>query len=160
VTIVEFADFQCPFCAAAVPYLKRLRQNFPSRVTIIYRHYVIHQHAFAAAVAAECARAAGRFERYHDALYGQPSLIGRVSWSTLASRSGVIDTLAFRRCLHDPETARRVAQDTLAASRLGVHGTPTFLMNDVLVEGFPGPTVMDSVFASVLARATSGGRSH
>lgn len=71
VRMVVFSDFQCPFCAAAVEEIDRLSHESDGRITVVFRHFPIesiHPHAFAAAVAAECAGEQGRFRAYHDAL--------------------------------------------------------------------------------------------
>jgi len=148
VTVVEFGDFQCPICARAAAYLSRFRGGSPSEVAIVYRHYPLHQPAFTAAIAAECARLVGSFERFHDALYRQPRLIGEVPWSAFAHEAGVADTLAFAQCMRGNEAAVAVSRDTAAANALGVRGTPTFLVNEVVVPGFPGDEIMDSMVFS------------
>ena len=153
VTIVEFGDYECQFCTRAATYLNRLRQRFPGDVAIVYRHYPIHEHAFAAAVAAECAREQGFFEPFHDALYGGARLIGTIPWTAFAREAGIPDTLTFVRCMRGGQAAAAVSLDTSDAARLRVRGTPTFLVNDVVVPGFAGDQIMDSVVRSRLMQA-------
>jgi len=136
VTIVEFADFQCPFCRRAAPTLRALRQQYPTDLAVVYRHLPGHQFSFAAAVAAECAGRFASFERFHDALYAQFDSIGKKPWARFAREVGIRDTSRFTSCLEDATVAERVARDTLAASTLAVTGTPTFLINGIELAGY------------------------
>jgi protein-disulfide isomerase len=136
VTIVEFGDYQCPFCAAAHEYLQGLREKYPQQVAVIFRHFPLHGLAMDAAVAAECSGHMGAFERYHNLLFEQYDRLGEQPWTSLARHVGLADTLLFAACLTDESTFSAIARDTLAASGLGVTGTPTFLINDLLVRGF------------------------
>jgi protein-disulfide isomerase len=153
VTIVEFADFQCPFCAAASDYLNGLQRRYPSEIAVVYRHYPIHQFATTAAVASECAGDVGAFQQLHDLFYSQKDAIGKRPWMSFASSAGVSDTARFARCMADPTVVARVVRDTLAASQLGIHGTPTFLINDLKVRGFPGVETMNMYVAEELRRS-------
>lgn len=141
VTIVEFADFQCPFCAAAEPELKSIESAFPSEVAVVFRHFPLAAHKFAgpAAMASECAARQGRFEQYHDVLLASQSLVGKSSWQAFATASGVPDLATFNSCLGDPTVGLPISIDRQAGLRLGVDGTPTFLINDLKLDGYPGP---------------------
>jgi predicted DsbA family dithiol-disulfide isomerase len=136
VTIVEFSDFQCPFCRRAAPTLRALRRRYPEDIAVVYRHFPGHQYSLAAAVAAECAGNAGYFEPYHDMLFAQAESIGKKPWSRFATEVGVRDTLRFSKCLRDQAVTHAVLRDTLAATALSVRGTPTFLINDLEVTGY------------------------
>jgi protein-disulfide isomerase len=136
VTIVEFSDFQCPFCRRAAPTLRALRVRYPHNVAVIYRHFPGHQFSLRAAIAAECAGRAGYFEPFHDALFAQADSIGKKPWSRFAREVGMRDTVGFSTCLSDASVPPLVFRDTLAATMLSVHGTPTFLINDLEVTGY------------------------
>lgn len=138
VTIVEFSDFECPYCRVASGSLHELRRWYASDVAIVYRHLPIHEHAHAAAVASECAGRAGQFEAYHDALFAQVDSIGKKGWTRFALESGISDTAQFTLCLADSTVDALVRRDSLAAMQLGTHETPTFLINDLMVMGNPG----------------------
>jgi protein-disulfide isomerase len=140
VTIVEFADFQCPYCRLAVPALRELQRWYPGRVALVHRHLPIatHPHAKSAAMAAECAAAQGRFDAMHDSLYARVKDLGVVSWTSLARLAGVPDTASFSRCLIEGVPAARLKADADAAARLGIRATPTFLVNGRLVSGYRG----------------------
>lgn len=136
VVIVEFSDFQCPYCRRTAARLDTLRAEFPVDVALVYRHFPlnIHEHAVAAARASECAAEQGRFWQMHDALYKGQDSIGAVGWDRFASDARLPDPSSFRRCFAH-SSAPRVARDTVAAKRLGVRSTPTMLINETWVEG-------------------------
>jgi protein-disulfide isomerase len=136
VTIVEFSDFQCPFCRVAAGKLDSLRDEYPRDVAVVYRHFPMpqHRHAVAAAQASECAGAQGRFWQMHDALYTKQDSIGVVGWTRFASDAGVGDLAAFETCLRD-DAPGAIRSDTRAARRLKVNGTPTLLINEHRVVG-------------------------
>lgn len=138
VTIVEFADFECPYCANAAVDLRMVRERYAGQVATIFRHFPIsaHAHAGAAAKAAECAGEQKRFEDYSNLLYTAQIEIGLESWQGFAQKAGVRDIDLFTRCLSDDAVTARIIEDRKAGERLGVHGTPTFLINDVEVEGY------------------------
>jgi protein-disulfide isomerase len=148
VTIVEFSDFQCPYCKVLYRSLKAVRVRYPGKVRVVYREYPLeglHAHAFEAAVAAECAGTQGRFEALHDLLFEKQDSIGLLSWATLAHRSRIPDARAFSRCLTDSAATWRVRADIAAGRRLGVRGTPTVLLNDLLLPGTPTELQLDSL---------------
>jgi protein-disulfide isomerase len=140
VTIVEFLDFQCPFCRVAAADLRDLRRWFGDDLAIIYRQLPVPSHRFAypAALAAECAAQRGSFEKFHDALFEQPDSIGRKPWTHFAIEADIKDTSEFRTCMNRPSIAAAIAQDAAAAATLGATGTPTFLVNDLMISGNPG----------------------
>jgi protein-disulfide isomerase len=98
----------------------------------------MHLDAFPAAVASECASDAGRFEEMHHEFFQSPDSIGKESWTTFALVAGVQDTGRFRECMRAAPATQRVVNDTLAARKLAIRGTPTFLINSLMVTGFGG----------------------
>ncbi len=150
VTIVEFSDFQCPFCRTAARYLRDLRSRYPSDVAVVYRHYPLHEFAAQAALASECAAMAGAFEPIHDLFFAQGDSIGEKPWTRFALDVGVQDTVRFAECMRGQAAALALRRDTIAATQLGVHGTPTFLINDLQVAGYPGPAILDGYVEDAL----------
>jgi protein-disulfide isomerase len=141
VKIVTFSDFQCPFCAQVNAEVDRIRAQDTTRVAIVYRHFpleALHPHAFAAAMAAECAGAQGRFEAYHDALFAAQAEIGTRSWRSFAESAGVPSLDAFDACVKDQRFAGVVRRDQAAGREIGVSGTPTFIFDGKMVVGLPG----------------------
>ena len=140
VRIIEFSDFQCPYCRKAAVDLKDLVARYPELVVLEYRHFPIsgHQFAVASAAAAECAGDQGRFFEYHDQLFANADSIGKTSFAAFAVRAGVADTGRFGQCLADSATVARVEVDRILGTRLPVDGTPTLIINDQVIGGFPG----------------------
>jgi protein-disulfide isomerase len=150
VTIVEFSDFQCPFCATFAETLRAARAKHPDRVAVLYRHYPIdqlHPEARAAALASECAAAQNRFEPYHDQLFAQQDSIGRKPWERFALEAGVPDLDAFTRCVGDGTRMAGVERDFALAEATGVTLTPTVIINGTLVPGALSPAELDKWIA-------------
>ena len=138
VTIVEFSDFQCPFCSLAAGALRGVRTKYPNEVAVVYRHFpldAIHPHARTAALASECAGDQGRFEAYHDLLYARQGAIGTVAWRDLAAEAGVADLSEFERCLSERRFKGRIAADEAAVARLSLKSTPSILIGGKLYDG-------------------------
>lgn len=138
VRIVEFSDFQCPFCAKTHPMLEAVRRRHPDRVAVLYRHYPldeIHPHARQAAVASECAAAQGRFGEYTTALFAQQDSIGAKPWARFAAEAGVRDAAAFDRCVATARTMANVDRDARVARETKIEVTPTLVINGTLRPG-------------------------
>lgn len=143
VEIVEFSDFQCPFCKQFFTnaYRDILSKYIDTgKVKLVYRHYPLsfHQNAQIAAEAAECANRQGKFKAYHDTLFTNSNSDG----TGLASadlkkyaRDLGLDTAKFNSCLDNGETRDVVASDMKAGQAAGVTGTPTFFINGIKVVG-------------------------
>lgn len=155
VTIVVFSDFQCSFCAAMMDRLQVLRSKYPKDVAVVYRHFPlsIHRQAIPAVRASECAATQGRFETFHNALFARQDSIGLVSWERFAILADVHDLKAFNACNSRTDPIPALVRDTVAGNSLGVKGTPTLLINEVLMEG---AQPLDSLEART-ARVLSGG---
>jgi protein-disulfide isomerase len=157
VTVVEFSDFQCPFCRILALRLDTLRAEFPDDIAVVYRHFpleVIHPHAAAAARASECAATQGRFWAMHDALYAGQNMIGSRSWARFAQVAGVGDSVAFHACMENNAAAEALARDMAAGKALQVQSTPTLLINEFRLTG---AAPLDTLRAYV-ARARSTAR--
>jgi protein-disulfide isomerase len=138
--IVEFSDFQCPFCKDMARTIEELQRRYPGRVSVVYRHLPlrIHPHARDAALAAECAGAQGRFAAYHDLLFDHQDSIGAMSWEKIAADAGVPNAAAFRACRAGNWAKQRLAEDSLAAQRIQATGTPSLVVgNEALGAALP-----------------------
>jgi protein-disulfide isomerase len=132
IVIVEFADFECPFCRGyALETLPAARTAYPDDVAVIYRHLPMPYHRFAvpSAVAVECAGRQGRFEAMHDLLYEKQDSIGLLPWAEVARRSGVADASAWEACRADPAVRAGVVADGELGKRIGATATPTIVIN-------------------------------
>ncbi|NOT07105.1 MAG: thioredoxin domain-containing protein [Gemmatimonadales bacterium] len=155
IRILVFSDFQCPFCAEANTSLARLRAAFPGQVAVIHRHFPlesIHPYARAAARAAECAGAQGRFEVYQDALFAAQASLPSQPWDSLARVSAVPDSAAFARCHAASLFDERITRDLKLGRAIGVNGTPTFIFDGKMVAGAPAVQLIEK-----WVRATMGG---
>lgn len=137
-TIVEFSDFQCPFCRALAARLDSLRTEYPNDVAVVYRHFPLrgHPHAAAAALASECAGDQGSFWQMHDALFQDQDSIGSIPWTRFAAEAGVADSAAFSNCMQQVDRPSLNA-DAAAGKRLRVDRTPTLLINERRGTGTP-----------------------
>lgn len=156
VTIVEFSDFQCPFCARLAAEITQLRAKYPADVQVIYRHFpltALHPFAYAAALASECAAEQQRFVEYHDLLFTRQALINDSTIRVWAANAGVPQSRAFAACLESDGAARRVQADIDAGNELGVTGTPTVLVGPRRLYGTPTFVQLDSLVQLSLKRA-------
>lgn len=138
VTIVEFADFECPFCRRFHTYVDSL-ESLGSSLRILYRHFPLSNHKFAvpAVRASECAAAQGRFAEMHNALYAYPDSIGVAPWWWFGQSAGVADSVAFTECVKSNAPIPALSRDTADARRLNVTGTPTLLIGPYRFNGVP-----------------------
>ncbi|MFJ6074350.1 Na+/H+ antiporter NhaA [Streptomyces sp. NPDC093065] len=131
-TLVEYGDFECPFCAHATGVTKELRQRFGDRFRYVFRHLPltdVHPHAELAARAAVAAEAQGRFWEMHDLLYQHQDELEYEDTAGYAADLG-LDVERFLRDLAAEETAVRVREDAAGAEASGVRGAPTFFVGD------------------------------
>lgn len=137
VTIVEFGDYQCPACRSFEPILLAVAAEFSKDVAIVYRHWPLPQHAAAhlGARAAECAAEQGQFETFHKFLYDNSDWMveGRSTFMIAAQRLGIPDQDRFETCINSLEPVATIIRDIAAAESLEGSGTPTILVNDLLL---------------------------
>ena len=131
VTLLEYGDYECPYCGAAYPIVKEVRARIGERLRFVFRNFPIttsHPHAERAAEAAEAAAAQGSFWRMHDVLYENQKRLGDEDLRTYAQQVG-LDLDVFDRELAEHVHAARVQEDFMSGVRSGVNGTPTFYVN-------------------------------
>lgn len=142
VVIVEWGDYQCPACRRLEPRLRAVRAMFPEEVAVVYRHWPLTRHTAArpAAEAALCADEQERFQAYHEALYRSDSWIHslRDGFMELADAVGIADLKRFRECLETgPDAVAVIDRDVAAVTELGGTGTPTLMINELLLATVP-----------------------
>ncbi len=149
--VVEFADFECPFCAVAAGELEEVWRKYPSRISVVFRHMPIeaHPHARDAALAAECAGDQGAFEKYYFALFANYAKLNRRSWRDYAKQSSVPDLNRFDRCLRAGQFRERIDADVELARKVGVVGTPTWIVGDSVYGGVPSVEQIEGWLFSV-----------
>ncbi len=130
VTIVEFADFECPYCRTAQTGLKRVIERWPSQVRLVFKHFPLESHAnaFSAAQAGVCAHGQGRFWAFHDSLFSAQKPLDDSSLRTEAAAAG-LDLAQFDACFRSEESAEAVRKDVLLGRQAGVEGTPALFVN-------------------------------
>ena len=138
VTLLEYGDFECPFCGLAYPEVKQIRQRLGDRLRFVYRHFPRPEHAHArhAAEAAESAAAQGEpfFWAMHDALFEHQQALDDTHLLQYAGEIG-LDTERFASDMAQHRYLERVHQDLLGAVNSDVSGTPTFFINGQRYEG-------------------------
>jgi len=154
VTIVEFSDFQCPFCKRVEPSLKEVRDKYGDKVRLIYMDYPLgmHQNAIGAAQAARCAAAQGKFWPYHDELFADQGKLGPADLKASAKKVG-LDSAKFDECYDKGTTRAGVDADKAQGDALGVTGTPAFFINGRPLEGAQPTSAFASVIDDELASA-------
>jgi protein-disulfide isomerase len=131
VTLVEYGDYQCPYCGAAYPIVKEAQARMGERLRFVFRNFPIttsHPDAEQAAEAAEAGAAQGRFWEMHDVLYENQSRLGARDLRAYAEQVG-LDLDLFEQELAEHVHAARVREDFMSGVRSGVNGTPTFYVN-------------------------------
>lgn len=141
VTFTEFLDFECESCAAAFPVIEQLRREYAGRVTFNLRYFPIdsHKNARNAALAVEAAAQQGKLEEMYKRMYEtQPSWAEQSKSQASVFRGFAKDLrLNMKRydaAVADPKTAERVERDVQAGKALGVQGTPTFFVNEQMIQ--------------------------
>jgi protein-disulfide isomerase len=139
VTIVEWSDYQCPFCRQAEATLASLLAEFPGSVRIVLKDFplVAHERALPAALAARCAGVQGRYWEYHDLLFVAQPDFSRDELVGYARRLG-LEVASFATCLDTTRFRDAVLADQREGREAGVEGTPTFFINgEKLVGALP-----------------------
>jgi len=136
VEIVEFSDFQCPFCSRVWPTLQQVRTEYPEQVRVVFKHLPlrIHPKAPEAHAAAEAAHRQGKFWEMHDAIFANPRELSTERYEQYAADIG-LDVDQFKKDLVSPSVKARVDADQSEAAKLGVSGTPSFFINGRYLSG-------------------------
>jgi protein-disulfide isomerase len=136
VTIVEFSDFQCPFCSRAVPTIEKVLKDYDGKVRLVFRHFPLdgHPQAAKAAEAGACAADQGKFWEMHDKMFGNQQKLAVTDLKETAKVLG-LDAAKFDKCLDSGEKKAAVQGDQKAGSDAGVSGTPAFFVNGVFING-------------------------
>jgi protein-disulfide isomerase len=156
VEIVEFSDFQCPFCQRMAPTINEIKQKYPDQVRIVYRQYPltnIHPFASKAAEASLCANEQGKFWELHDVMFKDQKKLA-VSDLKESAKSLGMDEKKFNSCLDSGRYVEQVQNDSKEAQRIGVTGTPALFVNGIQLPGGAVPfTVVETAIQKELSRA-------
>ncbi len=154
VTIVEFSDFQCPFCQRVAPTLKQVQKTYGDRVRIVWKDFPltqIHPEAFKAGEAAHCAAEQGKFWEYHDRLFANQQALQADSLKKHAADLG-LDAAKFNACVDSAKYGDRVREGVAQGSRLGVNSTPTLYINGRMLSGAQPYEIIAAIIDEELAR--------
>jgi len=153
VTIIEFGDYQCPYCKLWHEQVyDRLMANYPGQVRFVYRDFPLpmHPEALPAAEAADCALQQNAFWKFHDALFGQQDGLGRQAYDEYARDLG-LDMGAFDRCLDSQQNQSSINASAQYGAGLGIDSTPTFFINGIPVIGAQPYEVFQQIVDQELA---------
>ena len=155
ITIVEWSDFQCPFCRRVGPTLAQIEDEYGDRVRLVFKHLPLpmHPQAPAAHAAAEAAHRQGRFWAMHDRIFADPSNLSDERLLTHAEAIG-LDVEQFQRDFASPEVRSRIEADKAQASQLGVSGTPAFFINGRFLSGAQPYAAFKKLIDEELQRAS------
>lgn len=154
ITIVEFADFGCPFSRTSSFVMRSLATKYPNQFQYIYRDFPLielHPLAQKASEAAACANEQGKFWEYHDKLYQNQDALEDSSFEQFAYQLN-LDTGRFKQCFSTNRYAKQVEQDYQDGLAAGVRGTPTFFINGNRIPGSIPQDVLENVIVSVGAQ--------
>jgi protein-disulfide isomerase len=154
ITLVEFSDFQCPYCAAAVPQIEALLKAYPKQVKLIFKQYPLETHpqAALAATAALAAQKQGKFWQMHDAMFAHHDSLSRSAIVALAQQIG-LDAKRFESDIASTEVRETVIRDMQDGDAAGVQGTPTLFING---QRYNGPIELNTLKPLLDAQLKTG----
>ena len=157
VEIVEFSDFQCPYCLRSAPTVSQVLKTYGDKVRFVYRHYPLpnHPNAKSAAEAAACAAEQGKVWPYHDRLFGDATKLGQADLKRSAAELG-LDTTKFDACVDTHKHQAAIEADLQAGMDAGVDGTPAFFINGRMISGAQPFEVFKKLIDDELQRKTRG----
>src|SRR5712664_3968596 len=152
-TLVEYGDYQCPFCGAAYPEVKKAQKELGAKLRFVFRNFPltnVHEFAMNAAETAEAAATQGKFWEMHDFLYEHQRTLGDQSVALGYAKKLGLDTQRFEREIAQHVNQKRIKEDFSGGVRSGVNGTPTFYVNGVRHDG---PAEAEALVESLKAKS-------
>jgi len=159
VTVVEVAEFQCPYCGRAQSSLESLRKEFGPDVRFAFVNFPLdfHDRAKAAAHAAACAHEQGKFWEMHDLLYENQKELGDAELLGYAKKVKGLDARKWQKCIKDGKHEAHINQDQEMAAAFGVRGTPTFFINGRMLQGAQPTAAFRALVQEEIAKAKISG---
>ncbi len=155
VTIVEWSDFQCPYCSKAAQAVRQLEEHYGDDLRVVFKHNPltsIHPRARPAAIAAEAAHRQGKFWEMHDKLFANAKALTDENFVTWAGELG-LDVERFKRDLADPALGARITAQQKQGATLGAQGTPSFFINGRYVRGLPNTKALHQLIDAEMKEA-------
>lgn len=152
VVIVEFADFECPYCQAAFPIIRQLAAKYKDTIRYQYRDFpidAIHANAYYASLAGSCADEQGKFWVLHDTLYQNQNALSQENITTYAQQLG-LNMQEFNACMLSERVKAEVDADIADGVKAGVQGTPTWFINGTRVAGVIPAEVFEKVIEDII----------
>ncbi len=153
VQIIEFSDFQCPYCTRGADTLTEVKEKYGDKISVVFRHFPLdfHDKAQKAAEASECANDQGKFWEYHDQLFANQQAMGQADLERYATVLE-LDVAAFTECLNSGKHAPTVATDLEDGAAAGMSGTPGFFVNGRFIGGAQPIEVFSEIIDAELAK--------
>jgi protein-disulfide isomerase len=154
VTIVEFSDFQCPFCSRITPTLEQVVSKYGNKVRLVFRQFPLpmHPNAAKAAEAALCANEQGKFWQMHDAMFKDQGSLAVDGLKTKAAGIAGVDAASFNSCLDSGKETAAVKSDVKEGTKAGVNGTPAMFVNGRFISGVVSADDLSKVIDEELKR--------
>ncbi|PIN73569.1 disulfide bond formation protein DsbA [Candidatus Woesearchaeota archaeon CG10_big_fil_rev_8_21_14_0_10_45_16] len=154
VTIIEFSDYQCPFCGRFhQETLPSIRSKYidTGKVNLVYRDFPLSFHPMAepAAIAANCAGEQGKYYEYHDLIFANQAVLSESALGQWAQQLG-LNTADWNTCRNDPAQKAEIQKDLMDGTAAGVQGTPSFFVNGVMVSGAQPYPVFEQLIEQML----------
>jgi protein-disulfide isomerase len=151
ITIIEFSDFECPYCQRSQSVTKSLRAKYKDQIKWVFRDFPLsfHQNAMFAHIAANCVGKQGKYWDIFDKLFQNTGSLNREKVLQLVSDMN-IDMKKFEECTKDPEVEREVHSDIADGQEVGVNGTPAFFINGIMIEGAQPITSFEKIIEQEL----------
>jgi len=151
VTMVEYSDFQCPYCGMSYPVVKALQQKYGNNLRFVYKHFPLpfHPNAEPAAEASECAGEQSKFWEYHDKLFENQDSLSNANYKKWAGELG-LKQAQFDQCVDSRKYKSKVEQQTKQGQDDGVSGTPTFYINGQKIVGARPQSVFEQAIDAAL----------
>lgn len=136
VTMIEYSDFECPFCGRVQPTLEQILEEYDGQVNLVFRHFPLsfHQNAQKAGEASECAADQGKFWEMHDKMFENQTALDVDSLKGYAKELG-LNTSTFNSCLDSGKHSQKIKDGLTDGSQYGVQGTPATFVNGTMVSG-------------------------
>jgi protein-disulfide isomerase len=150
--LIEFADFQCPYCQSFYRVLQSVQQRYPNKIALTFVHLPLPFHEFAQplAQAAECAADQGRFQELYDYLFQHAESLAQLQSGELANAARVQDVARFEACTRNDTELRRIVEGKDLAKEFDVKGTPTLLINGWKLTASPTSKEFGEMIEAVL----------
>lgn len=152
VVIVEFSDFQCPFCAQVYPVVKEIIKDYGDRIHFVYRDFPVpslHPQALLGSMAGECAHEQGKFWEMHDKIFENQSGLNEANLKTWAIQLG-LNSVQFSSCLDSQKYLAEIQEDLQDGVEAGVRATPTFFINGQKIEGALPLSTFEQIILTIL----------